>query len=57
MINEIRHWLAHLLGWNYGRIETFNIGERLFVCFVCSCGARVAEHDVTALLDYDWEHI
>ena len=53
----IRHWLAHLTGWNEGRIETFSEGPRTFVCFVCSCGRRTARHDITALIDYDWEHI
>lgn len=51
------HWLAHVLGWNYGHLETFSVGGRTFVCFVCRCGRRSDQHDITALIDYDWDRI
>lgn len=35
MLHKISHWL----GWNYGTVESFYIGDDLWVGFKCSgCG-------------------
>jgi len=37
----MQHRLAHLLGWNLGRPETFYDDGVLYVCFRCDgCGQR-----------------
>lgn len=35
----MRHWLAHLLGWNLGDVTTWWEGDSCFVGFKCAgCG-------------------
>ena len=42
---KIIHWLAHLLGWNYGLPDAFYEGDRLMMSFKCSgCGKRSGIH-------------
>jgi len=41
-MNWLRHRVAHLIGWNLGRPETFYSEDGLlYVCFRCDgCGQR-----------------
>lgn len=37
----MKHKIAHLLGWNYGRPDAFYDGDKLMMSFLCSgCGKR-----------------
>lgn len=41
---RIRHRIAHWLGWNCGRVETWWAGDRLMVGFRCECGKLQGIH-------------
>lgn len=46
------HRLAHWLGWNLGRVETWTENHRTFVAFRCSrCGRLSGAEDITAEID------
>lgn len=47
-IQQIRHKLAHFLGWNYGDADAFyDSGGELMMSFVCTgCGERSMIHKV-----------
>lgn len=45
----IKHWLAHKLGWNLGKVETFWSSGRLMVCFRCSGCNRVSDVHATTV--------
>jgi hypothetical protein len=39
MMRKVFHWMAHVLGWNEGLVETWWEGSHLMVGFRCSgCG-------------------
>jgi len=45
LLRKITHRVAHLLGWNYGDIETWWTGEKLMVGFRCDgCGKLSGVH-------------
>ena len=42
----VRHRIAHLFGWNLGRVETWWDGDVLMVGFKCSdCGKIEGAHE------------
>jgi hypothetical protein len=44
LVRRLLHGLAHLTGWNHGRVETWYAGQRLMVGFRCSCGKLTGVH-------------
>jgi hypothetical protein len=44
LLSRIKHRLAHAIGWNLGRVETWWEGEELMVGFRCECGDLSGVH-------------
>ena len=45
---SIKHWLAHRLGWNGGRIASWLVGDTVMIGFLCSCGSLSGIHESLA---------
>lgn len=54
VLTKIRHALAHVLGWNGGRVEAWYVNDALMVGFRCS-GCGVLQHVAPAVSRYDAE--
>lgn len=52
------HWLAHLFGWNYGRVETWHEGQHVMAGFRCSvCGKLSGKMTVPRYISHPEEFI
>ena len=52
MIKKIRHAIAHFLGMNYGKPDSFYQDDKLMMSFLCTgCRERSSIHPIDGVID------
>jgi len=49
MINKIKHWLAHLFGWNYGKVISWRDETYVYVGFKCDYCEKI-DKNITEII-------
>lgn len=51
-MGKIKHFIAHLLGWNYGLPHAYHEDDKLMMSFKCSgCGRLSSIHPCDKVID------